>query len=45
MRRLVGLVMFSVGFGMALMMFLPIRISVLIIIAVLTILGYNLFAC
>ena len=42
-RRIIGLVMFSVGAGMVLMLLLPERFSVLLFIAVLLIAGYNLF--
>ena len=43
MRRVVGLMMFCTGVGMALMLLLPERFSVLCMIAALILVGYNLF--
>lgn len=43
MKRVIGLILFCVGIGMALMLLLPERFSVLCIIATLILVGYNLF--
>ena len=43
MKRVIGLILFCTGVGMALMLLLPERFSVLCIIATLILVGYNLF--
>lgn len=43
MRRVIGLILFCTGVGMALMLLLPERFSVLCFIAALILVGYNLF--
>ncbi len=43
MRRVIGLILFCTGVGMALMLLLPERFSVLCLIAALILVGYNLF--
>ncbi len=43
MKRVCGLVMFSVGVGMTLMLFLPTKIVTILLILICLIGGYNLF--
>lgn len=43
MKKVIGLILFCVGVGMALMLFLPHRLSVLFFIIGLIVVGYNLF--
>ncbi|RZS92882.1 hypothetical protein [Cuneatibacter caecimuris] len=43
MRRLCGLVLFCIGFGMAVMLFLPIGFWSICIMLCLLMIGYNLF--
>lgn len=43
MRRMCGLMMFCIGFGMALKVFIPTTLTLLFIIMGCLLLGYNLF--
>lgn len=43
MKKVCGLIMFSVGVGMTLMLFLPMKIFTILLILVFLIVGYNLF--
>ncbi|MCI6732125.1 MAG: hypothetical protein MR487_07370 [Lachnospiraceae bacterium] len=43
MKQLFGLVLFSFGAGMALMIFLPENFWVVLMISVILIIGFNLF--
>ncbi len=43
MKRVCGLIMFSVGVGMTLMLFLPTKIFTILLILICLIGGYNLF--
>ncbi|MCC2231387.1 hypothetical protein AAA088_12700 [Hominifimenecus microfluidus] len=43
MKKVIGLVLFCTGVGMALMLLLPHRISVLFVITAMILVGYNLF--
>lgn len=43
MRRLCGLILFSIGVGMAVKVMIPTTLALLIFIIGLLVLGYNLF--
>ena len=43
MKKVIGLILFCVGAGMALMLLLPHTITVLFFIAAFILVGYNLF--
>ena len=43
MKRVIGLMLFCFGCGMALLLFIPIRLGTLVLIAACLIIGYQLF--
>ncbi|MCD8330412.1 MAG: hypothetical protein LUC27_07010 [Lachnospiraceae bacterium] len=43
MKKLIGLILFSIGVGMILMLLLPLRFWVLLLMTSLLLVGYNLF--
>lgn len=45
MKRLIGLILFSIAIGMLIMLFLSSDFVGVIIIFILLLLGYNLFCC
>lgn len=45
MKRLCGLIIFSMGVGMAILLFVPTTLTTLFFVLACLILGYNLFCC
>ncbi|MBS6646022.1 MULTISPECIES: hypothetical protein [unclassified Clostridium] len=45
MKRLCGLIIFSMGVGMAILLFVPTTLTTLVFVLACLILGYNLFCC
>jgi hypothetical protein len=45
MKKVIGLMMFCVGVGMTLMLFLPMKFITILLIFLFLIGGYNLFCC
>ncbi|MCD8010888.1 MAG: hypothetical protein LUF34_08955 [Lachnospiraceae bacterium] len=43
MKKLIGLILFSIGVGMILMLLLPLRFWVIFLMTALLLVGYNLF--